>query len=357
MRILWLAPEPPVAPLSGGRERARRMLAYLAARHEVHLVTFAARDERAGLAALRPAPAAVIARDYPAAWSGSTELVCRAPRSPEFDAVHLQGLHSAYRRARPRECDGGTPDAPRQVLDLHDVPEQLVLARTGGSVLGKIRSASELIVVSEADRAAVASAHPGARTTVVPNGVDVAYWSQVAGSPRATTLLFPAALNWEPNSRAARRLVAEIFPRLRAALPQVRLVIAGRRPTREVRALAGAGASICVIADPADMRPLFAEATAVVVPTEGASGTRLKILQALAAGRPVISTPNGAAGLGLQPGRHLLVANLVQPFVEAVLQVLTDVALRDALVWAGRAVIPRYDWQVVLPALDTVYPP
>jgi len=93
------------------------------------------------------------------------------------------------------------------------------------------------------------------------------------------------------------------------------------------------------------------------VPIQGASGTRLKILQALAAGRPVISTPNGAAGLNLEPGKHLMVADLVQPFVEAVAQVLTDANLRGALVRAGREAAPRYDWRRCLPILDSVYPP
>ena len=212
------------------------------------------------------------------------------------------------------------------------------------------------MVVSRADRDIILRTHLAKALTILPNGVDTEFWSQVTEQPGEATILFPAALNWRPNIEAAHRLVEQILPRLRARIPNLRLIVAGRLPSPQMRALASAHANINLITDPPDMRPIFAQATAVVVPMEGASGTRLKILQALAAGRPVISTPNGAAGLSLEPGKHLMVADLVQPFVEAVAQVLADADLRGALVRAGREVAPRYDWQHFLPILDNLYP-
>jgi glycosyltransferase involved in cell wall biosynthesis len=103
------------------------------------------------------------------------------------------------------------------------------------------------------------------------------------------------------------------------------------------------------------MRPLFAQATVVVVPIASASGTRLKILQALAAGRAVVSTPAGAQGLALTPGRDLLVAPLGDEFAAAVVRLLENDAERAALAAAGRAAVERYAWVNTLPALDAVY--
>jgi glycosyltransferase involved in cell wall biosynthesis len=85
------------------------------------------------------------------------------------------------------------------------------------------------------------------------------------------------------------------------------------------------------------------------------TGTRLKILQALASSRPVVSTPLGAAGLGLENGRHLTIAPLIQPFAAALIDLLTNPVRRQQISQAGRAIIPQFDWRRFLPLLDTVY--
>jgi glycosyltransferase involved in cell wall biosynthesis len=103
------------------------------------------------------------------------------------------------------------------------------------------------------------------------------------------------------------------------------------------------------------MRPLLAKATLVVVPIAAASGTRLKILQALAAGRAVVSTPAGAQGLPFQSGRELMIAPLADDFAAAVVRLLQDEAERAALIAAGRAAVERFDWDNVLQPLDDVY--
>ncbi len=217
------------------------------------------------------------------------------------------------------------------------------------------RQADAILTVSEADRVALSGWGPPA--VAVPNGVDAAYWSQVAGRPDPATVLFPAALNWPPNVEAARALVEDVLPHLRARIPGARVVIAGRQPTLEVRALAARCPAATLIADPPDMRPLFAQAAAIAVPTSARAGTRLKVLQALAAGRVVVSTPEGAAGLGLEAGTHLLVAPLVEPFADALADALLDSSLRERLAQAGREAAARRDWRHCLPALDAVYPP
>jgi glycosyltransferase involved in cell wall biosynthesis len=103
------------------------------------------------------------------------------------------------------------------------------------------------------------------------------------------------------------------------------------------------------------MRPIFARASVVAVPLRAATGTRYKILQAMAMGRPVVSTPIGAEGLDLEKDVHLLIAPLVEPFSDALVSLLTQPARRVELARAGQAIIQRHAWGNYLPMLDSLY--
>jgi polysaccharide biosynthesis protein PslH len=383
VRILWLAPEPPIPPLTGGRERARRMLTYLGARHRVHLLTLAEPADAQALEELQTTLDGVTAvpyrphsRDNPGALRAALEEL--VPRWLP-DSIHVQGL----------DAWPGRPPGDHYVLDLHDVPsllEDRLLALqpqkpwpfrplprrrlTGLHRLERLAvGAARAVIVASPDdaRAVVARGRARLPVTVLPNGVDSAFWSlpgsQLPGSqppgsqPSGPTVLFPGALNWPPNIDAARVLATSVLPLLKEQLVDVRIVIAGRRPAAALVALAAADPAVRLLPDPDDMRPIFSAVTVIAVPLRAATGSRLKILQALAAGRPVVSTPAGAAGLELQPERHLLVAPLVEPFANAVTGLLKDPAARARLVAAGHEAVRSHSWQRFLPALDAVYPP
>lgn len=353
MRILWLAPEPPLPPFSGGRERARRMLDYLAARHSLHLVTYGTAEEEAALDDLGRALAGMTRLPYaqgrlaPLRRRWARKVVQEVLRRFRPQAVHVQGssmwpgVPHAYGGMRVYDCH----DAPLS----HGAPE----AEVGRSEMRP----DVVIAVSPQDGQRLRCVWPQVLVKVVPNGVDVAYWQAATGAPEPHTVLFPAALNWPPNDRAARVLLEEIMPRLRRLVPEAHLTIAGRHPSPDLAALVAACPGAMLVADPPDMRPWFAWASLVLVPLQGVTGTRLKILQALAAGRPVLSTPDGAQGLGLESGRHLWVAPLATPFAEAAAALLQDGRRRASLAAAGAGVVSHYDWQRLLPALDEVYPP
>jgi glycosyltransferase involved in cell wall biosynthesis len=149
--------------------------------------------------------------------------------------------------------------------------------------------------------------------------------------------------------------MADVWPLVQREVAGARLLVAGRRPDPALVALAAQTPGATLVADPPQMEPYFARASVVVVPVAGVTGTRLKILQALAAQRAVVSTPDGAAGLGLAAGRHLLVAPLVQPFAAAVIALLQDGGLQRRLVAAGRQAVVAYAWAQQLTALDGVY--
>ena len=371
MNIVWLAPEPPIPPLTGGRERSRRMLDYLARQHAVHLLTFATQQEKSELDGLRHELASLTAIAYPSCWgylsSPMCEAVAKAIQSRP-DVVHIQGL-DMY-RYMPTGSD------IRCVLDLHDVPgllearlmrlepvfpasvwRALRLAHLYHCEITAIRRASAVIVVSEQDRIALMSAYADQahKIVVIPNGEDLVYWAWSEADPDPATVMFPGALNWPPNVDAARVLIQSVLPYVRASVPQAQVIIAGCQPDSALRAMVQSDSSVTLIADPPDMRPIFARATIVAVPLRAATGTRHKILQAMAMGRPVVSTCIGAEGLGLVADVNLLVAPVVEPFGDALAHLLTHPARRAELVRAGQAIIHRHAWENHLPRLDTLY--
>jgi glycosyltransferase involved in cell wall biosynthesis len=350
---LWLAPEAPVAPLSGGRERAAQMLGYLAQRHEVHLLTCATATEAAAVAQL-PLVATVLpyaqGRRAPQQRRFLRRKVAHVVRAWQPQVIHVQG--AALWFAVPLGFRG------RRVLEYHDAPAAAprpwARLRLGLQVAAGLGPDS-VIAVAAADRTRLQRWWPQAGVHVVENGVDLARWGAVDGKPEPATLLFPAALHWGPNATAAQVLLADVWPRVQREVADARLIIAGRKPDPDLVATVTKTPGVTLVADPPQMEPYFVRATAVVVPVAGVTGTRLKILQALAAGRAVVSTPDGAAGLGLAAGRHLLVAPLVAPFAAAACVALQNEEMRRRLVRAGREVVAGYAWERQLVALDEVY--
>ncbi len=354
-----------VSPLTGGRERAARVLRWLAARRPVHLAVCAEAAEAARLEVLAREAGlrGLTVLPYPAGWRGYGSLrgrVARLAREIDFAGVHCVG-HELWAAAQAAPLRAGG----RRVLELHDVPEHWrrgVDARSEAGrrrpVLKTLAAADDIIVVSEAEREQLrAWGALAARVHVAENGVDLDYWGAAqAEGDAGPVMLFPAAFNWPPNEAAARTLVEAVLPRVRAQVPQARVVLAGRRPEPGVRRLAQGRPGVEMMADVEDMRPLFAQARLIVVPTTAAGGTRLKILQAMAARRAVVSTPEGAAGLGLRAGREVAVAPLGEAFAAEAARLLMDAEARGVLARAGRAAAQRFGWEAVLGALDAVYP-
>lgn len=154
---------------------------------------------------------------------------------------------------------------------------------------------------------------------------------------RAPSLLFVGHFAHGPNRDAARWLCAEIMPRLWRSRPDIKLVVVGRQPTSDLLRLASAGISI--LADVPTIAPYLAAADLFVAPIRQGAGTRVKLLEALAAGVPVITTSIGATGLGAVPGRDLVVADEPDAFVAAVLALLADRVRLHALGDAGRRLV------------------
>jgi glycosyltransferase involved in cell wall biosynthesis len=181
--------------------------------------------------------------------------------------------------------------------------------------------------------------HPGTDCRVVPNVVDVARLA--ASPPRAPepcSVAFLGSFDYPPNEIAALRFLRGIGPRLRAAQPDCLLGLVGRRPSRRIRDEAAAHGAV-LLADVPDALEALARYQIMVVPMTIGTGTRLKILEALASGIPVVTTAIGMAGLDLRPGRDLLVGESDAEIAEAVLQLWHSPDELERLASQGRAAV------------------
>ncbi len=187
---------------------------------------------------------------------------------------------------------------------------------------------------------------------MIPNGLDMDSYRDGDGLSERDTLIYPGALTYFANLDAMRYFLGQVYPLILAHRPQVKLAITGklngvpveslpldRLPSREAVQFTGYLQ---------DVRPRIAHSWASVVPLQAGGGTRLKILESLALGTPVVSTSKGAEGLDLIPGRDLLIGDTPKDFAASVLQLLQDEPLRAHLSRCGReAVAARYDWNTI----------
>jgi glycosyltransferase involved in cell wall biosynthesis len=259
--------------------------------------------------------------------------------------------------------------AARRVLDLHNVESALMdsYARAGRGPSGLLAHAEAtvlramerkviptfdaVLVVSERERHRLP---PGAREVMVcPNGRDPDPSGPMA--PATTpTAAFVATMGWAPNVDGAVWFGREVWPEVSRRIPEARLLLVGRDPSRSVRALASS--SVEVSGTVVDVRPYLAQARLAVAPLRAGGGTRLKILEALDAGRPVVATSIGVDGLEDLVGRGVVVADDAVAMAHAVIELLGDAQAASEMGRAGHdAVSADHTWDVALsPLLEAV---
>jgi sugar transferase (PEP-CTERM/EpsH1 system associated) len=390
MKLLFISPRIPYPPDKGDRVRSSHALQALIERgHEVHLLAFAddlndlnyrvdlgrmcatvgivplrrvwaVARALVNLAFLRP-----LSRGYFASRK-MRRLVKRAVSDNDFDAVFV--CSSPMAQYVPREL------ASRAVVDMADVDSEKWRDRAGGAnplkswvcslEWGRLRE-YEYKVVARFANSVVATRHEAdlldrldeftrrARLRTIADGVDLNHFRPSHQSPDTISprLLFVGAMDNYANVEGARYFAEEVFPLIRSRESRAKFSIVGANPTDEVKKLARYP-GVIVTGEARDARLYLREATLCVVPLRRARGAPQRVLEAMAAGKAVIASPEAVAGLRVVNGEHLMVADSPRRFANAALEVIRDASLRESLeAHARHFVEAEHDWNTLLQRL------
>jgi glycosyltransferase involved in cell wall biosynthesis len=296
----------------------------------------------------------------------------RVLRAKRFDVVNLEFSFLGdcdLRQAPPGER------LPSLVVDSHNIDYDLARQYAGAGAspgrrfyaavnwrklrreeLGTYRDADGVYVCSAADERRLLEQVPGVRTAIIPNAADLEYYQPRPTDPPSDsrTVVFFGLLSYAPNVDGVIHFVQDIWPRIAQANKEARCKIIGGRPPASLLALAGPRVELTGFVS--DLRPHLAAAAAVVVPLRLGGGTRLKIVEAMAMGKPIVSTALGAEGIEALPGRDLLVEDQPTAFAEAVNRLLADPDLARCIgASARRLAVERYGWGGAARALESFY--
>jgi polysaccharide biosynthesis protein PslH len=398
--ILFLTPQLPFPPEQGTAIRNYHLIAQAATRYDVSLLSFAEPgfDDPGPLTQLCARVVTVPQPRRSLAQRLRTLLTSRAPdmahrlasepfahalrallRERQPDIVQVEGIElAAYGLLLDQWPEAG---APALVFDDHNA-EYLLQKRAFVTDLRRPRRwpqaaysciqwlrlrrferdigrrADAVLAVSEKDAQAIRALSRDLEPLVIPNGVDTAsYRTDLPDSLplRHPNLVFTGKMDFRPNVDAVGWFHAHVWPLIRRQVPQGHLYLVGKAPLPAVQRL-GADPAITVTGYVPEILPYFGGADVYIVPLRVGGGTRLKVLEALATGLPMVSTRLGAEGIELVDGKHALLADTPEAFAEATVRLLTDGALRERLGRQARACAEeRYDWRSIVPRLYPLY--
>ncbi len=392
MQVLLLTQVLPYPPDSGPKIKTWNVIKYLAQRHDVTLVSFVRGDQskdvehlrrycraiytlpiergrvKDGVAMIRSLATGqpwMMVRD---ARRAMRSLVQRLSQEEAFDVVHADQLNMA-------QYAWHVPGA-RKVLDAHNalwllyqrtaatMPVGLrklflerdwrLLKRYEGRV---VREFDAVLAVSEEDKAALLDAAGVTReVTVIPIAIDMDEVQPVERVPEPTHILHIGTMYWPPNIDAVLWFAREVYPLIRQQRADVQFDIVGARPPAEILALGESGTGINVTGYVEDPTPYFQQAAAMIVPLRAGGGMRVKILNAMAQGIPIVSTTLGYEGIELAPGGDLLVGDAPDAFASQILTILGNPKrARDLAVRGRRLIAEKYDYRSACKPLDRIY--
>jgi glycosyltransferase involved in cell wall biosynthesis len=397
LRVAVVDEELPYPPNSGKRIRTLNLLLRLAPRHQITIICHRNADPEEACRAEK------FLRDH----GISTVVVDRAvpPKSgPAFYACLVANLfsslpYSVATHTSPALCRAIAEHAARHRVDLwqcewtpyaealrvlngvrwlvvaHNV-ESLIWQRYHEAEANRLKrwyigrqwrkfarferwalsAATCTVAVSREDAARMRDGFGTTRIAVVDNGVDTSYFRPAGEERAAGQIVFVGSLDWRPNLDAVRLLLDRIFPQVRRSEPDARLCLVGRNPPDWLRCEVTSLPRVELHADPPDVRPFLYRSTVLAVPLRIGGGSRLKILEALACGLPVVSTRIGAEGLHLKTGEHLDIVEDVEAMADALGRCLREPQTARERAERGRRVVQeRYDWQVLADELERVW--
>jgi len=399
--ILFLTPQLPYPPHQGATLRNYGLIGALAARgHRLALLSFV--EPGQPLVASTPLAAAC----YPAQtigvptrsnarrladlligypdmarrlWSPAFDETLRDLLVREqFDAVHIEGIEMApYLPTLKRLAADAT-----LIYDAHNAEYALQarIAQTDRAVLSRLplalyssiqarrlarfetetcRAVNHVFACSEADADLLRQLPHRTPITVIPNAIHIAEYQETP-LPRARlihpALVFTGKMDFRPNIDAVLWFAAEVFPLVRDKIPQAHFTVVGQKPHTRLSLLYGQP-GITLTGLVPDIRPYIQSADVFVVPMRMGSGTRLKMLEAMAMRRAIVSTTLGAEGLPVTSGQHLILADDPQAFAQAIVDLLLDENARQAMGQAAAQLVQeQFDWSAVIPTVESAYP-
>lgn len=415
-RLLILTPQLPIPPqaLTGTSQgttiRNFNLIAGLAKRHTLDLISFSAPGDPAEQAVpallsahcrqiitvpqpvrslaqrardtlLNPLPDMALRLASPAMHGQIARVL--SDRAAHYEVIQVEGIEMApYILADRVMLSGPTAPRPRLIFDDHNAeyvlqqrafltdvrrPRRWVAAAYSWVQWRKLmayerricRLADRVVAVSEADRDALRCLAPGLDATVVPNGVDLDFLRPDAVPPLAEmgphALVFTGKMDYRPNVDAVLWFVEAVLPLIMAQVPDARFYVVGQQPHARLAALAG-NPAVTVTGRVPDVRPYIAAAGVYVVPLRIGGGTRLKVLEAMAMGQPIVSTRLGCDGFTFADGREVIFADEPAAFAATTVALLRDRARAAELGRSARAyVAAHFGWDAIVPRLEVLY--
>ena len=217
-----------------------------------------------------------------------------------------------------------------------------------------LRRSAHVLTVSDTDTNFFARDIDRAKITTIPTGVEIDYFRPMGGE-ELDSLVFTGSMDWMPNEDAILYFVNDVLPLIRKRRPNTKLSVVGRKPGRKVKALAESDPGIKVTGRVEDVRPYIAKGSVYIVPLRVGSGTRLKIFEAMAMGKAVVSTTIGAEGLPVTTGSDIILADDPEHFANAVCGLLGSPEERKRLGDAARKLVEeKYGWAAVAKHVENV---
>jgi len=220
------------------------------------------------------------------------------------------------------------------------------------------KKATKLLTVSPDDKVIMEKLIKGVKVDVIPNGVDSAFFStkKVAKKNPPRVMYGVTNYEWLQNREAADFLINDVWPVVHGKMKEVKLWIVGRLIPQSIVNLTKTRSDIEITESIPDQRDAYLGATIMLAPIKGSGGTRLKILEAMAAGLPVVSTRIGVAGLNLINNKHALISDTVQGLADETVKLLKDKKLRDKIGKAGQEFVRKnFDWKEIVKLHDPIY--
>ena len=309
-------------------------------------------------ALLDPRPVSVATDDTPQGRAAVDSALATCPDVVVFDFPHAAVLAPAPFTV-PALCF--THNVEAEIYERHarvaKGPMRLVwpnqarkMQRFEGETL---RRFDRVIAVSRRDAAALAARFGLNCVNPIDTGVDLEFFQQIPPPTVSGTVVFTGVMDSPSNIDGIRFLMNEVWPLLMKTHPRARALIIGRNPPETLKAAAPKSFTFTGTVD--DIRPHFAQGDLAVIPLNVGSGTRIKAFEAMAMGRPVVSTTIGVEGLDVLDGQHLLIADDAPAFAAAIARLLNDKALRSILARNAHALVEtRFSWDHVARQFEAV---